>query len=140
MSLRTDLVAHLKGNAGLATVMAAGGLHPGVAAQNTDRPYITYNRIGDAAEHFKTGAAPLSQAVWQFDCWADTALTLDATSEALRGAIDGWMGDMGGTDVRHIRVDNEYDGIEQPDDGREAAIYRSTFTVTIWYVRAVPAL
>jgi hypothetical protein len=131
------MVAYLEAEGDLTTV-ATGGIHPGVAPQGQARPYITWTRIGDEPSHLKTEAAPLSMATFQFDTWADTALGCEALSEALRGELDGYQGDWGDTDVRHVRVDNESDGIEQPDDGREAAIYRCTFTVTIWYARSVP--
>ena len=137
MGLKADLVAYLDAEGALTTV-ATGGVHPGVAEQGTARPYITWTRIGDAAEHTKEGAAPLSEAVFQFDCWADTSVGLETVSEALRGELDGFSGTLGSTDVRNIRVTNESDGIELPEDGKGTAIYRSTFTVTVWYVRAVP--
>ncbi len=139
MSLKSDLYAYLSTEGALSSV-ATGGIHPGTAPQGTARPYITWTRIGEASTQNRSGPEAMGEAVFQFDCWADTALSLDTVSEALRGELDGWTGTMGDTDVRRIRVDNESDGSEIPTDGREAAIHRTIFTVTVWYVRSVPVL
>jgi hypothetical protein len=137
VSLKSDLYAYLNAEGAL-TAVATGGIHPGIAEQGTARPYITWSRIGEASTQNRSGPEEMAAAVFQFDCWADSSVSLDATSEALRGELDGYARTMGSTDVRRIQVTNESDGIEQPDDGREAPIYRTTFTVTIWYARSVP--
>ena len=108
MSLRDGLVAHLKANAGVAALVVDRVYHEGMP-QNVVYPAVAYAKT--SVERFQTLAGPSSlvKARVGVDVWAKTSASAIAVAEAVKLALDGVTGSLGGTSIQSCTYDSEAD-------------------------------
>lgn len=115
MSAQEVIKARLTSFAGLSALIAAR-VHPGVAPQNTPRPYVTYGVVSEFRQYGMGGGIGLVTARYQFDVFADAAPAARAVIYQLRLALDFWSSPASSPAIVEVTVENVIDGYE-PDTG-----------------------
>ena len=88
MSIESTLFATLDNDATL-TGLLASRIYPGVAPDNADYPYITYQSITGEAHNRIAGAANTDRKVVQVNCWSKSYSASKEVADAVRDAIVG---------------------------------------------------
>ncbi len=96
--------------------------------QNPTLPAITYQVISDVHEVVQSGPVGFPSARVQYNCYGVTLEAAEAVYQALRLAVDGYAGMMGGVKVWLASVANKIDQLD-PDTKRYKAI------VDVIYIR-----
>jgi len=113
-------------------------IFPQTVSSSTEKPYITFQRVGSDPMHHMTGPSTLANATFQFDAWALTAEVAENVGEALREALDGFCGEIDDVDIRAIFMVTEEDDFTPATDGSQNGDYRERRDFDIWYIRSVP--
>lgn len=142
MSLETALVYHLKNDAGVAAA-AGARIFPSLAPEDTDYPYIVFNRISTARRGHQDAASGLADALMQISVWDDDPLTAATTADAVRDALDGYqwstMGGGGETCAVHrVSLQGQRDAYAEPPEGKEDGIYGVQLDFNVIYEESVP--
>jgi len=96
--------------------LVGGRIYPSVLPQNPTYPAITYFRVSGPRLYDHGGASGMAEARIQFDCWASTYSAVKAVAAALRVALSGYSGTVGGVTIASIYLDSEIDSYE-PNEG-----------------------
>jgi hypothetical protein len=108
-------------------------------AQVLALPAFTYTLVGEDPYYTLRAAAGLTAKVYQFDSWATSKLAAARMELALRGALHGFRGMMGGTYVSGCRLRNCLDMPYEPNvDGSDGGTYRRVAEYRIAYREPVP--
>lgn len=139
MSIASDLRAFLLEDSTLAGLVSER-IYPDVLPQNPTLPAITFGWAGGMRFHHLTGASGLSGPRIQFDCWATTYLGAEAVYEALRLALDGFQGDIGGSPptqrIQGAFSASEWSGYEagaEQGTGSGVGVYRHSADFMVYY-------
>ena len=108
MSVETGLVAHLKANGAVAALVGTRVYHERLP-QSPTYPAITYTRTGTDRWMTLSGAIAMSRVRITLDCWATSSAQLEALAVAVRGAVGGVTGSLGGTSIQHCTYETEAD-------------------------------
>lgn len=108
------------------------------APESADYPSVTITRVNNNHENNMLGSSGLSRATYQIDTWALSSPSAESVSDALRDALDGFRGDMGGVDVRSIFLVADEDIAETPKDGSQNFIFRTRQDYTINHRESIP--
>lgn len=125
--LLVDTRTFLLANAPLAALIGTR-IYPLQLPQTPTLPAITQQVISDVYELAQYGTSGYPTARVQYDCWGATYLSARAVAAALRVAIDGYYGAMGGTNVWAARVGNMIDLLD-------AETKRFRTMVDVFYMR-----
>ncbi len=135
-SFLPDWFSFLKADAGIAA-LAGERIYPLLIPQHiytrvTQQPVIVFTRIGGrrTANYCETERIVVGN--YQFDCYARKYEDAIALGEALRFALEDYVGMVGGVRVRLTRQDNEFELID-PEPG----LYRVSSDWSIWYIETV---
>jgi len=115
MNIEEALYLHLIAEAGVSALVGTR-IYPNVAPQEIAKPNLAYQRISATREMYHAGPAGLAEARFQFTCTAGTYRSAKAVINALRQALDGYSGMMGGADgveVEGAFVETDFDGYNQ---------------------------
>ncbi len=96
MMLAESLRDYLIADSGLSALVSER-VHPVLLPQNSTLPAVTYQLISQDPLHTLDGPVNLNRPRVQFDVWADTYLEMEAVNDALRNALDGFTGGIGGS-------------------------------------------
>jgi len=95
-TIHTDVYNRLRGNAGVAALVAQR-IYPVELPQEPTLPAITYHMLSDPTEHMLNEATSSFRiASIQVQSWATTWLGAIALSNAVTAAMDGFAGLLGG--------------------------------------------
>lgn len=133
MTIEAAITKHLTENAGVAS-LAAGRVYPGHLPQKPTLPAIVMHRISGPREHSHDGSSGLAHPRFQFDVWAGSHVKAKALAEAVRAAMDGFRGTMGGAggvEVSGCFLEDDDDGY---DDALELFVWRMDFIV--WHAES----
>lgn len=139
MSIATDLRSFLLADGTIAGLIGTR-LYPNLLPQSPTFPAMTFGWVSGNRFHHLDGAAGIAGPRVQFDCWALTYLEAEALFEALRLALDGFRGDIGGSPptrrIQGIFSEGERDLYEDGaaiGSGSGAGLYRRSADFTIVY-------
>lgn len=104
---RTFLVAQ----AGI-TALIGTRVYPSLLPQNVTLPAMVMQMISDPHELLHDGPQGLPTARVQYDCWGRTSLEATNVAQALRAAVDGYVGAMGAVTVTCAAIENMIDAYE----------------------------
>lgn len=107
--IETDLVAHLKADATL-TTLVGGRIYPLTAPQNVVKPYITYQVINGNNKQCFSGDIYQKDIRFQIDCWSLKYSEVKAISEAVINSLVGFKSS------NNLNVMDDYE--------RETLLYR----------------
>lgn len=114
-------------------------IFPAQAQASTDAPFVVYSRVSSNYEDFiddvdseKAGSCNV-----QYDIFGSGYDDTRAVADALRSALNGYSGTVtSGSNslaVNRIRLTNENDGFDNPDNGRGAGTFRIMQEYEIWF-------
>ena len=115
MVIEEALYAFLAATAGV-TALVSTRIYPQVIPQDAVLPAIAYQRISGPRVHSQSGASGLAYPRFQFTCQAATYSAARQVANAVRAALDGYRGTMGGAggvSVGAAFVANEIDGYSE---------------------------
>ena len=142
MSLKSDVWTYLNGQSGVTNQFGASTamrIYPQAAPTSAVYPYCTFFTVSEVPEHHLLSAARLTNAVIQFDVWADTDLVASTAADTLRAEFDGYVaGTITPTNVRWISLESRNDDFLGPDDQSEYGTYRVSSDYSFWFVSTVP--
>lgn len=128
-NLEEGLFAYLSTYAGLASLISTR-VYPLVIPQGATLPCLTYQRISTtrAGSHDSSGIGnELTSSRFQFDVWANTALSAKAISDQVRAALHGKKGTMSSVTIQAGLSEDEQ-ALFEPD----TKLYRSRSDYFIW--------
>jgi len=129
--------AYLVAQAGI-TALASTRVRTTQADEADALPYILLTMISDGSEYSMAGEVGLARCRVQTDAIAATPLSALDVSEAIRAAMSGYRGAMGGVQVRRChRQDRAGPDLFGPDDGSQRGKYRVRMDFMIDYRESV---
>ncbi len=132
MTIEEAIHAHLKAHASV-SALAGDRVYPKVMPQKPTYPAIVYHRISGVREPNQQGPSGLTHPRFQFDCYGATYAAAKGLADAVRFALDGFQGTMGGgPHVSAAFVENDADDYDD-----ELGIHRQIVDVVIWHEEAV---
>ncbi len=89
---------------------ATNGFHLGLAAENTDTPYIVWNRLSSPMPEYYTGQQQVERVAIRFEPWGPDAISVAAAIERIEGifSISSTLTLDSGT---HIQTTKSFDDI-----------------------------
>lgn len=103
-----DLTAYLEGNAGLSALIA-GRVYAQNLPQKAALPAVVYSEVSGKRMETMEGTTGLNDGRYQITCYALDYKTAKQVSQAVRAALHGFSGAMGGTNVQNSSLLNERD-------------------------------
>lgn len=107
-SIDESLVTILQASTAV-TALAGQRIYPLRALQTAQRPLVIYQRISATREHSHDGPSGLARPRFQFRCVANSFSQARGLADAVRGALDGYQGTVGGVRIDAIVFQNELD-------------------------------
>lgn len=135
ITIEQGLYHFLTNTAGI-TALVSTRIYPNKLPQTVTLPAITYQRISTPRihTHDTSGKTGTAHPRFQFDAWGTSYASCKAVADAIRAALNGYRGTMGGADpvtVQGALIDDErYDN--SPDTGME----RIMSDFIIWHLEA----
>ena len=118
----------------LTTILSgvAGGRRYWVRAPQSlsTRPYIVLNRVSGNRDYHMAGASGYVQSRVQADVYADSYGSAQTTVRAVRDAVSGFSGTIGGTQIQFITVDSERD-LSAEDAGDITHLFRISIDLMV---------
>lgn len=124
MNIEEALYAHLVADAGVAALISTR-VYPLSIAQDVALPAIAYQRISGPRQRYHSGPSAMAEARIQITCQAAKYTQAKALAKAVRLAMDGYSGTMGGVSgvlVEFCGVVNELDGYEFETEGETVRV------------------
>jgi len=95
MLIEQALMTFLLAQTGI-TDLVGTRIHFVQAPQDTETPYLVFQKISGVREHSHDGASGLANPRFQFSAFAETYSAAKGVIAALQTALDGYTGTMGG--------------------------------------------
>lgn len=114
---------HLEAQSSITTLVSTR-IYPLHLPRNSTYPAITHNVISNRHYHYLGGVANLATVRIQIDCWGESMSSVEAVSEAVKTALDAYIGNMGDVAIAFVRFDSERNMSEAPKDESEQWLYR----------------
>lgn len=128
MTIEAAMRAHLIADPGVSGLVGQR-IYPIAMPQGTTLPAITYQRVSTVRIGSKQGPTGMAQPRLQINCWSKSYGDAKALADAVRVALDGYRGLMGGAvDVWETVVGTDVDLYEE-----DLGIYHVAVDVTIWH-------
>ncbi|HEY8342035.1 MAG TPA: DUF3168 domain-containing protein [Calditerricola sp.] len=120
--IRQAVIAYLKGNAGVQAILGQRIYSLKLPDNLTNWPAATIQRVSTVRHHTKLGPAGLTDSRIQVSIFGPDFLAVTQAADAVRAALDGFRGDMGGVTVHNVRSDGEID-LYDPDAGMDGTYH-----------------
>lgn len=91
------------------TDLIGNRVYPNYVPQNAAMPAVTYQRISGPRDHTFDGPSGLVQSRYQLNSWGATYGDMESVADAVRIAMDGFTGSVGGRVIQNIETDDETD-------------------------------
>ena len=109
MSVKPALYSMITGDAGIAALIG-DRFYPDVIPQDAPLPACAYQTITTARDYSHDGQTSLAEPRIQITISALSRASAEAVAEALRTLLSGYRGEIDGTTIGSIFLENEYDG------------------------------
>jgi hypothetical protein len=114
------------------TAICGQRIYPLYARQTAPKPLVIYQRISSVREHSHDGPSGLARPRFQFRCVANSFSEARGLADAVRGALDGYQGTVGGVRIDAILFENELDADDVALDA-EATAYSVLMDFFVWH-------
>lgn len=125
--MEQNLIAFLKAHPTVAP-LAGQRVVMLVAAENVERPLVVLVRTNTQPTMAKTGPTGDVRATFELHCLANDPASMSALGTAVRKALNGFKGNLGGLPVSFVGVTNERDSYES-----EARVFVRIIEGFMWY-------
>ena len=95
MNIAEAIVAHLVADLNV-TALVGTRIYPKLLPQSPAYPAVVLHLISGGTDHTHDGPDGIAEVRYQIDCLAPTIAAATAAAEAVRVALDGYQGTMGG--------------------------------------------
>lgn len=130
-SIDESLVSILQASSAV-TAICGQRIYPLYARQTAAKPLVIYQRISSVREHSHDGPSGLARPRFQFRCVANSFSEARGLADAVRGALDGYQGTVGGVRIDAILFENELDADDVALDA-EATAYSVLMDFFVWH-------
>jgi hypothetical protein len=127
MSFEASLFSYLSTNAGI-TALVVKRVYPGIIPQSGVQPCIVYNKQGRDRQQLFCGVDGLLMTRVEIDSYATTYLQSVTLANAVTAALENFEGDMSGTEVPKVFLENEIDLSDI-----EPGLYRQSQSWAFWH-------
>lgn len=127
MTMEASLFSFLTGNAGIAALVVKR-VYAGIIPQSGVQPCIVYNKSSRSRQQLYCGTDGLLLTRLEIDCYADSYIQSVDLANAVTAALQDFSGDMSGTDVPRVFLENEIDLSDI-----EPGLYRQSQTWAMWH-------
>lgn len=100
--------------------------YPVFLPQNVETPALTYQRISDVPAHHLSGST-ITGSRFQVDCWGDTYDQVKGIAADIRGALDGFRGEVAGVHFSALVLSSR----DLYEEG--AMLRRVSLDISIWH-------
>jgi len=133
------LYDEMRDDAGVSAIVGTGTnarIYPGIPPPDATAPFVSFRRISYLRINELTGPTTLAKPTFQVDCWGSNNETMVSLSEAVRGLLDGFRGNMGDDNIAVRRADlvGQNDDPEDPSDGGGVDVNRNRMDFEIWHI------
>jgi len=116
--------------AGTAAVTSIAGtdIYQDAAPATRGKPFIVISMISMPQHANMSGPSGMADAAIQIDCYSVTTLQRTQLAEAVRGALEGFQGNMGTSHVSNVRscfISGRSNTVEDDPFGGEDHLYRA---------------
>lgn len=138
MTIETALFSELTGDISVSAKIG-DRLYPDIAPRSASKPYVIYTDITSLHVRHMTGGSGLARRRFQFDLYSLTKAEVVGLYDAIREALDNFIGDMGteNLSVRRAMLVDEDSSAETTDDGSESHNHKKTMDFEVWYNESV---
>lgn len=116
--LRGQLVANSSVSA-----LVAGRVYPLLAPDDAPLPFITWRRSGITRQHSLSGPMGTPTVSVEFQLYAETYNAARDLADKVRLVLDGYGGTVDTVEVKHVSLDQEYDGFVQLAGSQVPPVY-----------------
>lgn len=134
-TIETAIYALLTGD-GTLTALVSTRVTPVLVPQGSAMPAVTYAQVSGIRIHATSGPAGLVNSRWQFNCWGVSHASVRAVSDAVRQAIDGYSGTIGGVTIQAIQTEMEVNIDANPAGINRARRYGKALDFNVWFEEA----
>lgn len=127
MTMEASLFSYLSTNAGITAIIGTR-VYPGIIPQSGVQPCIVYNKQSRTRQQLFCGTDGLLSTRLEIDCYADSYIKSVALANAVTAALQDFSGNMAGTEVPRIFLENEIDLSDI-----EPGLYRQSQTWAMWH-------
>lgn len=123
--IQEALVSLLAADVGVAAILTSGGvtrIYPLVIPEDQTMPAMAYQRISRPQLHSQDGPTGLAWPRFQWTMKAVTETAVIALAEAVRTALDGYVGTVEGVRIDAIFCENEWDAFNPLDKTYEVRL------------------
>jgi hypothetical protein len=135
--METGLYSYLISKTAI-TALVATRIYPLIAPEGAAYPFLIYQRISTQHEHNMAGSSGLATATVQLDAYSDTYAEAKSIGNAIRTALDGYRGSMGGTFVSRCHIGDERDLLDITNVADEFGSFRWSADFKIAYHESIP--
>lgn len=128
MSLEEGLVAHLKADSAVAALVGTRIYHEKLPQKPT-YPALAYARTSTERQMTLSGPSSLTQVRIALDAWTHSSAEMKSLAAAVRSAVSGVTGNLGGVSIQHCTYESEADLSEFEGDRSDR---RVSFELVIW--------
>lgn len=128
MTFEEALVAHVAAHPAVTAAGVADRIFPNYLPQEQALPAVMYERASGPRTHSHDGVTGLTDSGMVFHSYAATKGDAKKTTMAIRLALDGFKGSIGGGEIRvdHVFLEDEDDGW---DDELECHVYSTEYSI-----------
>ena len=117
-------------------------VYPKAGSQGAALPLLTYERVGGTHVHHLRGGSGMADATFQINCVGARYSDTVELREAVRNALDTYLGNMGPTDeqveVKSCLQIGSRDDYTGASDGGAVGVFEQQVDYQIWFIEAVP--
>ena len=133
MAFGSEIYGYLSGVSGVTNIVSTR-IYPVRLPDAPTLEAIVYTVISAPRTEDLSGSSGLGTAIVQIDCWANTYSEANTLAEAVRQAMQGYSGTMGGTTVEGVHLLDELDNFEEDINER-----RKILRFSIWFRETKPS-
>ncbi len=141
MSIAAALSSFLKNNTDV-SLKVGNRVFRGVAPQSAVQPYLVIQQIGGNHVRHMTAASGLASPTFQISCVSDDPVTTDELFDAVREALDHFIGTMGTPPntavVQAVFLQGEIYTFDPPRDASDTGNHVIRATLDVWHTETVP--
>lgn len=139
MSVETDLIAYLKTQTPVTDLVSTRIYMDTIPQGVTTRPALVVRPVSCQHGHTLTAASGHADARIQIDIIANSRVSADAVSEAIRGETHGYSGTWNSTRTVHsCQFDATAGQFDLPFYGDEAGSFSTSVDLLVMYLETVP--
>lgn len=133
--MRSGLVALLRGESTVTSIVGSTGVYVTKAPQTAKLPFVVIDQMD--TEEFKslTSTGKFRRMGFVIACIASTSLGAETLGNAVREFIDDYTGTAGTFTIDAVLLNGEHGGYDPPNDGSDGGFHIISLDVDVFYQR-----